>query len=103
MNHIISKISEIEASAASIMDAANERKKEYAREMEEKTALFDKELDEQTQAQLDLLRSNMEAEAKKRLENQRAQADLAIHRMEQNYRDRHEQYVQALFDSMTKE
>lgn len=103
MNHIISKISEIEASAASIMDAANERKKEYAKEMDEKTAQFDKELDEKTQAQLNQLRNDMESEAKQRLETQRLDAQHTMHRMEETYQAKHKQYVQTLFDSMTKE
>ena len=103
MNHIISKISEIEASAASIMDAANERKKEYAREMDEKTAQFDQELDKKTQTQLNQLRNDMEAEARQRLDAQRLDAKRTMRRMEETYQAKHKEYVQTLFDSMTKE
>ena len=103
MNNIISKISEIEASAASIMDAASERKKEYTREMEEKTAAFDREIEAETDEKLKQLRESMEAEARKLLDAQRKNAEAAIRRMEENYRSRHTRYVEELFQSMTKE
>lgn len=103
MNNIISKISEIEASAASIMDAAAERKKEYAKEMEEKTAAFDREIEAETARQLKKLRESMEADAKKLLDAQRRDAEKAIRQMEETYRSRHTKYVEELFKSMTKE
>lgn len=102
MNNIISKISEIEASAASIMEAAAQRKKDYARETEEKKAAFDRELEAQTDAELGRLRAAMEEEAQKQLDAQRRDADDTIRRMEENYQRRHVQYVENLFQSMTK-
>ena len=75
MNNIISKISEIEASAASIMEAAAQRKKDYARETEEKKAAFDRELEAQTDAELGRLRAAMEEEAQKQLDAQRREAE----------------------------
>ena len=83
MNNIISKISEIEASAASIMEAAAQRKKDYARETEEKKAAFDRELEAQTDAELGRLRAAMEEEAQKQLDAQRREADDTIRRMEE--------------------
>ena len=103
MNNIISKISEIESSAASIMDAASERKKEYTKEMEKKTADFDKEKEAETDEKLNKLREAMEAEMKKQLDAQRRDAREAIQHMEENYRRLHTQYVDQLFQSMTKE
>lgn len=103
MNNIISKISQIEASAASIMEAAGERKKEYEKEMEKKTAAFDSELEEKTAARLKELRTAMEQEALAQLGAQRKEADRKIRRMEEIYQSRHTQYVETLFQSMTKE
>ena len=103
MNNIISKISEIEASAAAIVDAAGERKKEYAKEMEEKAAAFDRGLEEKTAGQLKELRDAMELEAKRQLDTQRQEAEDTIRRMEENYRRNHARYVENLFLAMTKE
>ena len=44
----------------------------------------------------------MEEEAQKQLDAQRREADDTIRRMEENYQRRHVQYVENLFQSMTK-
>ena len=41
MDTVINRLSDIEKAAVSVMDGAGERKKQMAREMEEKTAAFD--------------------------------------------------------------
>ena len=41
MDTVINRLSDIEKAAVSVMDGASERKKQMAREMEEKTAAFD--------------------------------------------------------------
>ena len=48
MDTLIKKISEIEEAASSVMDSMNDRKADYAAEMKEKTAAFDRQLDEAT-------------------------------------------------------
>ena len=48
------------------------------------------------------LRAAMEEEAQKQLDAQRREADDTIRRMEENYQRRHVQYVENLFQSMTK-
>ena len=44
MDTVINRLSDIEKAAVSVMDGASERKKQMAREMEEKTAAFDAQL-----------------------------------------------------------
>ena len=44
MDKIIDRLSDIEKAAGSLMDDAGVRKKALAKEMEEKTAAFDREL-----------------------------------------------------------
>ena len=48
MDTVINRLSDIEKAAVSVMDGAGERKKQMAREMEEKTAAFDRELEQKT-------------------------------------------------------
>ena len=48
MDTVINRLSDIEKAAVSVMDGASERKKQMAREMEEKTAAFDRELEQKT-------------------------------------------------------
>lgn len=103
MNNIISKISQIETAAADIMESAAERKKEYERAMAERSAAFDRELEEKTAGQLKELRAAMEQEAQAQLDAQRREASRIMERMEEVYQNRHVQYVEDLFRSMTKE
>ncbi len=101
MNTVIKKISEIEDAASSVMESAGARKKAFAQEMEERTKAFDQDLKERTQQGIQELRKRMEAEMNKKLEKQRLHADRLLQRMEQNYNDHHEEYVEKLFRSLT--
>ena len=69
--------------------------------MEERTKAFDQDLEERTQQGIQELRKRMEAEMNKKLEKQRLHADNLLRKMEQNYEDHHEEYVEKLFRSLT--
>lgn len=103
MNTLIQQISEVESAASAVMEDANMRKKAFAREMAEKTAAFDRELDARVERQLDELRSRMEARMKERLASQQEEAKAACRKMEQNYEDHHSDYVKTLFHCLIKE
>ena len=62
MDTVIEKISEIESAATGIMEDANERKKAFAKEMEERTAAFDAQLEAETNKRIEELRARMEIE-----------------------------------------
>lgn len=102
MDTVIRQISEIEAAAASVMDDANARKKAFAEKMETATADFDRQLEEDTERRIGELRANMETEMHTRLSRQQADAKHLLQRMEQNYKDHHQEYAQQLFRSLTE-
>ena len=103
MDTVIEKISEIEASATAIMEDANERKKAFAKEMEERTAAFDAQLEAETNKRIEELRARMEIEMNERLEKQRNDSQNVLRAMEQRYQEHHTEYVEELFKKMTKE
>lgn len=103
MDTVIEKISEIESSATAIMEEANKRKAAFAKEMEERTAIFDQQLEEETKKRIDELRAKKEVEMKQRLNEQRSISRKVLEAMEKRYRDHHTQYVEELFEKMTKE
>lgn len=103
MDTVIEKISEIESAAASIMNDANEHKKAFAKEMEERTAAFDSQLEAETNKKIEELRASMEISMNNRLEKQRNDARHVLKSMEQHYEDHHTQYVEELFNTMIKE
>lgn len=103
MDTVIEKISEIESAATSIMDDANMRKKAFAKEMEERTAAFDAEIEAETSKQIEALRASMEIDMKNRLEKQRNDSNRVLKAMEERYASHHTQYVEELFYHMLKE
>jgi len=100
VNNMIDKLSDIEHDATAIMDAAGIRKKEIAKEMEDKTSAFDKQLEADTAAKLSDLRAKMEVDMQTKLSKQKSDADKVLAMMEENYRDNHEAYARQLFKAM---
>ena len=103
MDTVINRLSDIEKAAVSVMDGAGERKKQMAREMEEKTAAFDAQLEKENQDRISQIRSKMEEELQQELRQQKEDAKAVMARLEEAYEARHEEYAQALFAQMTKE
>ena len=103
MDTVLGKISEIESAATSIMEDANVRKKEYAKEIEERTAAFDARLEEDTNRKLEELRTRMEIDMKKQLEQQKNDAETILKNMEDNYNKNHEIFAKNLFQKMVRE
>ena len=67
MDKLIGKISEIEASASSIMDSVNHRKAALSDEISRRTAAFDAQLEADTEAKLTALRASLEEDLNSRL------------------------------------
>lgn len=103
MDKLIQKISEIEASAASIMEGVNDQKAALAKELDKKTAAFDAELEADAARKLDDLRSQLEADLKNRLDKQEKEAQDALDRLNRSYESHHQEYAARLFQEMIKE
>lgn len=103
MDNIISKISEIESAASSIMDSANDQKQILAKNMEAKTTAFDEALEKETSQALNRLRSGIEQEMEKQLHIEKAKAENLMSQLQALYDEHHTQYVQQLFEAMVKE
>lgn len=103
MDTVINRLSEIEEAAGSIVEEANVRKKAYAKEMEEKTAAFDRNLEKETVRRITEIQEKMEADMNELLARQRAEAETLLKALEDNYNRRHEEYAEALFQKMIKE
>ncbi|MDO4278460.1 ATPase [Lachnoclostridium edouardi] len=103
MNNIISKISEIESAASSIMDNANLQKQALSKDMEQRTKAFDEQLEAETNEKIQAMRSEMELEMQKQLDLQKQDTDKTIALLDQLYKKNHMQYVDQLFQDMIKE
>lgn len=102
MNDMIEKLSDIEHTAASIMDAAHVRKKEAAKEMEDETAAFDRQLEAETASQISILKAKMETDMQAKLSAQRTVSLEILKELEDTYQTNHEALVKELFETMTE-
>lgn len=102
MDTVIKKLSEIENAAGSILDSTAARKKALAAEMEEKTAAFDAALEKETADRIAAIQKKMEAEMNAMLSRQTADSEVLLKRLEENYENQHETYVEVLFAKMIK-
>lgn len=100
MDTIIKRLSEIEDATAKIMENVNLQKKEYAKQIETKTAQFDNELQEKTNIQLTELRDRLTTEMNQKLAAQKQEAQKALETMEDNYKKYHTLYVKQLMSSL---
>lgn len=102
MDAVINRLSEIEKAAGAILDEANVRKKEFAAQMEAKTAEFDARLEQETAERIAQIQKKMEEEMKAMLDKQAADSEAFLKQLEENYESRHEAYAEALFQKMIK-
>ena len=76
MNNIINQLSQIEEKTVAILDGAADKKKTLAAEYEAKTKQFDKELNHETELEIQSMRQKMEAEAAAELDRQKTAAGV---------------------------
>ncbi|MDR1766418.1 MAG: hypothetical protein LBR77_10190 [Lachnospiraceae bacterium] len=101
MENIISKLSEIESSASAVMDDALAQKKAMESDFAKRRDDFDAALDASTEEQLAKLRKSMEESAQKTLGALRAQAEDTLHRLDELYETRHEEFAGQIFSQLT--
>ena len=101
MDRIIERISAIENDSVKIMDEAAAKKKEIADQFHKETEVFDQKLEADTARRIEKLRAAMEAEMKKKLNDQKNQANDELKRIERHYANKRQLYVEQLFKEMT--
>lgn len=102
MDDVISKLSEIEATASKIMDNVSTRKQELARQLEADTKAFDEETNNQIQKQLDDMRMEMETANDKQLKDLLVRTDTVISLMDTYYQENHLRLAKEIFEKMIR-
>ena len=103
MEAVISKISDIETAAVSIMDQANASKKTMSQAMALKTEEYDKQMEQATAERLAKLKQDLDADTQKQLAVQKQQAEQALQAMETDYQANHEAYARQILKSLVEE
>jgi hypothetical protein len=101
MTEHMKRLAEIEAAAETIVDAAQEKKKEVEHEIQEKRDKFDAELEQKTNAKLAEIQ---EAHAKKMdayLEEQRQNNQATIDDLKKRFEENHTEYAKEILKKIT--
>lgn len=102
MENLISKISEIETAASSILDGMDERKASFAAKIREETARFDKELELETAEQLNRFQNQMKLELEEKQNQQKAEGEKILSNLDKAYQANHSALAQELFSRVIK-
>ena len=103
MEQIIGKLSEIEATAQSIMNDAAQKKKALSAEMERQSKEFDTQLEKQTEEKIREIRRNLEGEKDKRLSALRKDTQAALSELDAYYAKNHERLSKEIFEKIIQE
>lgn len=102
MNSIVKKLSEIDAAASAIAGNAEEQKAKLKEEYEKKYQDFNKELEAQTTAEIQAIRSKLEQRTTVLLEKQKADSETYITSLQKEYDEKHTEYAQAILKRITE-
>ena len=102
MEDVISKLAEIEAAASRIMEDVAVQKKKLSEENDAQIKAFDEEADRKTAKELESIRRDREVNMEKELDNQKAETDEILHKMEKYYEAHHEEMAQKLYDKILR-
>ena len=102
MNSIVKRLSEIDAAASAIANNAEEQKKQLHQEYEKKYQDFNKELEAQTTAEIQAIRSKLEQQTKGLLEKQQTDSKAYITSLQREYDAKHTEYAQAILKRITE-
>nr|WP_300305167.1 hypothetical protein [uncultured Anaerostipes sp.] len=98
MDGIAEKLAEIEKTARAIVENAEDQKHLQEKEMQEKRDLFDLELEKETKHQINTIRSELEENMDKLMEQQGEQNSSEIRFLKQDFEKNHTAYAKEIFD-----
>lgn len=103
MNDIFKQLSDIESVSSSILEQANNRKKELSAAMDQKIADFDQETAKDTAAAIAAQKETLNAQIAKELQTQQAATQNALDKLEHEYEQNHTALAEQILLSMIKE
>lgn len=102
MDSILEKLTEIENTAAAIVNHAEEQKDVLDREYEQKRKDFDQKLEKETQEHLMKIRQQLEKETSEVLDSQGGASTDMITKLQKEYEEKHTEYAQEILKRITE-
>ncbi len=101
MNDIITRLSNIEDAASSIVEEANVQKKDIQAEMDSLREEWEQNLEQETQDRILSLQKEMEAATRKKLDDLRMASEKNLALLQASYEENHTRIVQELLEKIT--
>ncbi len=101
MNDIITRLSNIEDAASSIVEEANVKKKDIQAEMDSLREEWEQNLEQETQDRILSLQKEMEAATRKKLDDLRMASEKTLALLQASYEENHTRIVQELLEKIT--
>ena len=102
MDSIINRLTEIEETASSIVEDAEEQKAVLDQEYDEKRRKFDAELEEKTQARIQTIQNKVKEETSKLVEGQSGTGGMEVELLRKEYEQRHTEYARNILKRITE-
>lgn len=102
MSSVLNRLTEIEETAASIVNHAEEEKEALNREYDEKTKSFDAALQEQTRKKLEAIQARLERETAGLLNGENGAGDREVRALQKEYDKRHTEYARSILKRITE-
>lgn len=103
MEQVLKRLYEIESAAEAIMQKADEKKKQMAKEMEQKTAAFDQKTQQETAETIAHQKEELTKQIQKELEEQQAETEHLLSAIEQDYKKHHTLLAKQILQSLIQE
>ncbi len=100
MENIIKRLSHIENTAVQIIETAEQKKKEFALEMERRTKEFDEQLSADTQKRLEEMQEKRNTEKNAELEKLKADNQEAQNLLKQKFGQNHTKWAAKLLNEL---
>lgn len=102
METIAEKLSEIEMTARSIVDGAQEQKHQMEMKMQKQRDTFDADMEKETNEKILKIQSDLATNMEKLLKKQEEQNNNEIESLKQDFKEHHSEYARQILERVIK-
>ena len=102
METIAEKLSEIEMTARSIVDGAQEQKHQMEMKMQKQRDTFDADMEKETNEKILKIQSDLATNMEKLLKKQEEQNNNEIEALKQDFKEHHSEYARQILERVIK-
>ncbi len=102
METIAEKLSEIEMTARSIVDGAQEQKHQMEMKMQKQRDTFDADMEKETNEKILKIQSNLATNMENLLKKQEEQNNNEIEALKQDFKEHHSEYARQILERVIK-